>query len=77
MNVQMKFKVYVLERFAILLSSVAPHLAEECWQLLGKEKSIFENPVWYEADTAALTEDKVNIAVQINGKLRNRQLNCR
>ena len=63
--------IYVLERFAILLSSVAPHLAEECWELLGYKKSIFENPVWYEADTAALTEDKVNIAVQINGKLRS------
>ena len=66
-----EIQVYVLERFAILLSSVAPHLAEECWQFLDKEKSIFENPVWYEADTAALTEDKVNIAVQINGKLRS------
>ena len=66
-----EIQVYILERFAILLSAVAPHLAEECWQLLGKEKSIFENPVWYEADAAALTEDKVNIAVQINGKLRS------
>jgi leucyl-tRNA synthetase len=54
-----------------MLSSVAPHLGEECWQLLGKEVSIFENPVWYEPDPSALVEDKVNIAVQINGKLRS------
>jgi leucyl-tRNA synthetase len=66
-----KIQVYVLERFALMLSSVAPHLGEECWQLLGKEVSIFENPVWYEPDPSALVEDKVNIAVQINGKLRS------
>jgi len=66
-----QIQVYVLERFAIMLSSVAPHLAEECWQILGKEVSVFENPVWFEADPAALIEDKVSIAVQINGKLRS------
>ncbi len=61
---------YVLERFAILLGPVAPHLAEECWQILGKERSIFEKPLWFEPDKDALIEESVNIAVQINGKLR-------
>jgi leucyl-tRNA synthetase len=65
-----EIRVYVLERFAILISSVAPHLGEECWHLLGKEISIYERPFWFEPDTLALTEDKVNIAVQVNGKLR-------
>ncbi|HEX9739246.1 MAG TPA: class I tRNA ligase family protein [Ignavibacteriaceae bacterium] len=66
-----EIQIYALERFAILLSSVAPHLGEECRRLLGKEVSIFEQPVWYEPDSAALVEDKVSIAVQINGKLRS------
>ncbi len=66
-----EIQVYVLERFVVMLSSVAPHLGEECWHLLGKEVSIFENPVWYEPDSAALIEDKVSIAIQINGKLRS------
>ena len=61
---------YVLERFALLLGPVAPHLAEECWQILGKEKSMFENPTWFEPDKDALVEENVNIAVQVNGKLR-------
>jgi leucyl-tRNA synthetase len=61
---------YVLERFALLLGPVAPHLAEECWQILGKEKSIFEMPLWFEPDKDALVEENVNIAVQVNGKLR-------
>ncbi len=62
---------YTLKRFAVLLAPVAPHLGEECWQLLGNEKSLFANPVWFDVDEKALIEDEVNIAVQINGKLRS------
>jgi len=65
-----EIQVYTLERLAILLAAIAPHLAEECWQMIGKEKSIFENPIWFDADKDALTEDIANIAVQISGKLR-------
>jgi leucyl-tRNA synthetase len=61
---------YALERFGILVSPMAPHLAEECLQILGRKNSIFQNPVWYDPDLAALIEDKVNFAVQVNGKLR-------
>ena len=61
---------YVLLRFASMLAPVAPHLGEECWQILGNEKSIFQNPVVFAVDIDALIEDKVNIAVQVNGKLR-------
>lgn len=65
-----EIQVYTLERLAILLAAIAPHLAEECWQIIGKDKSIFENPIWFDADKDALTEDVANIAVQICGKLR-------
>jgi leucyl-tRNA synthetase len=61
---------YVLQRFASMLAPVAPHLGEECWQIIGNEKSIFQNPVVFEVDKEALIEDTVNIAVQVNGKLR-------
>jgi leucyl-tRNA synthetase len=60
----------VLERFAVMLAPVAPHFGEECWQIIGKEKSLFQNPVNFEPDENALVEDSVNIAVQVNGKLR-------
>jgi leucyl-tRNA synthetase len=53
-----------------MLAPVAPHLGEECWQIIGNEKSIFQNPVVFEVDKEALIEDTVNIAVQVNGKLR-------
>lgn len=65
-----EIQIFTLKRFAVLLASVAPHLAEECWQLIGKEKSIFEDPVWFEVDENALIEESVNIAVQVNGKMR-------
>ena len=63
-------QTYTLMRFAILLSPVAPHLGEECMQIIGNQESIFVKPVWFEPDQEALVEDKVNIAVQVNGKLR-------
>src|SRR5690606_31573817 len=65
-----EIQLYTLQRFAVMLAPVAHHLGEMCWQLLGIKASIFENPSWYEYDSSALTEDKVNIAVQVNGKLR-------
>lgn len=66
-----KIKKYCLLRFAVLLSPLAPHLGEECWKLLGNDKSVFENPVWFSEDPEALIEEEVTIAVQVNGKLRS------
>jgi leucyl-tRNA synthetase len=63
-------QTYTLERFATLLSPIAPHLGEECWKIIGNDKSIFEAPKWFTVDEAALSVDAVNIAVQVNGKLR-------
>lgn len=69
-NCSKEIQSYVLQRFASMLAPVAPHLGEECWQIIGYEKSIFQNPVVFEVDKDALIEDTVNIAVQVNGKLR-------
>jgi len=69
-NCRKEIQSYVLSRFAFMLSSVAPHLGEESWQLLGNEKSIYLNTPSFQIDSQALSEDNVNIAVQVNGKLR-------
>jgi leucyl-tRNA synthetase len=61
---------YTLQRYAVLVEPVAPHLGEECWNLIGNENSLMEKPAWFAFDPKALIEDSVNIAVQINGKLR-------
>jgi leucyl-tRNA synthetase len=65
-----EIQLYTLQRFAVMMSPLAPHLSEECWQLLGNSFSIFEKPFWYEIDESALIEDNVSIAVQVNGKVR-------
>ena len=61
---------YSLERFIYMLSPLAPHLGEECWQIIGNEKSMFENPPSYLVDKKALTVDDVTIVVQVQGKVR-------
>ncbi len=63
-------QAYALVRFGVMLGPIAPHLAEECMEIIGLKESIFKNPVWFEPDAEALIKDSVNIAVQINGKLR-------
>ena len=55
----------------ILLSPFAPHLAEELWQASGEKKSIFLAP-WPEYDEKKMVEERREIVVQINGKVRDR-----
>lgn len=65
-----ELKAYTLERFVIMLAPVAPHLADECWNMIGGTDSLFEKPRWFAADEKALIESSVSIAVQVSGKLR-------
>ncbi len=58
-----------LEVAAILIAPFAPHLGEELWEQLGHDNSVFDNQ-WPSADEDAMKDDEVNIAVQINGKVR-------
>ncbi len=61
----------ILEPFVLLLAPFAPHLAEEAWQLLGNSKSLAYEP-WPSYDPALLVESEVEIAVQVNGKVRGK-----
>ena len=67
-----EIQLFALQRLAVMISPLAPHLGEECWQLLGNTTSIFDpaGRGWYEVDKSALIEDTVSMAVQVNGKLR-------
>jgi leucyl-tRNA synthetase len=53
-----------------ILAPMMPHLAEECWALLGHETLVAEEP-WPAPEKALLLEDTVTIAVQVNGKRRD------
>ena len=53
-----------------LIGPMMPHLAEECWLLLGYHSILAEQP-WPDAEAALLVDDIVTIAVQVNGKRRD------
>jgi leucyl-tRNA synthetase len=46
-----------------------PHLAEECWAVLGHQTPVAET-AWPEVEPALLVEDSVTLPVQVNGKKR-------
>ena len=52
-----------------MLSCICPHMGEEVWQILGHDDTIaFES--WPTYDEAKCVEDTVEIAIQINGKIK-------
>ncbi len=58
-----------VEPLVRLVSPFAPHVAEELWELLGHEESVFDAG-WPAFDPALAAEDAVTVAVQIGGKMR-------
>jgi len=57
------------ETVAVMLDLVAPHTAEEMWEILGHEPSV-GLVTWRQADPLLLVEDTATCAVQVNGKVR-------
>ena len=59
----------VVTELVQMISPFAPHFAEECWERLGQEGSVFDSswPTW---DESLLIEDTVTVAVQVSGKTR-------
>jgi leucyl-tRNA synthetase len=60
-----------MESFSLLLAPMAPHIAEELWQVLGHDQTLTYEK-WPEFDPALLKDEQVEIPVQVNGKLRAR-----
>ena len=52
-----------------MLSCICPHIGEEMWQILGHDDTIAYE-AWPTYDEAKCVEDTVEIAVQINGKVK-------
>ena len=57
--------------FLVLLSPMAPHIAEEIWQRLGHKKSIFFEK-WPKYDKKLIREEIITLIVQVNGKVRDK-----
>ena len=58
-----------LSVFIRLLSPFAPHICEEMWEQIGQE-GLVATAAWPEYDEAKTVDDTIEIAVQVNGKLR-------
>ena len=59
------------EGFIKMISCITPHVGEELWQLLGHDDTIAYE-AWPVYDEAACVEQTVEIAIQVNGKVRSR-----
>lgn len=64
-------KSEAIESLILMLAPFAPHMSEELWEIIGKTQSVHEQrfPEW---DEELASPREVTVAVQINGKLRDR-----
>ena len=61
----------VFKNLVLLLSPIAPHFAEELWQILGNKDGIVKAE-WPKYDPKMLIEETITIVIQVNGKLRSK-----
>ena len=61
---------FAAETALSLLQPWAPHVTEELWEKLGRER-LWEEP-WPEADPTLLVQETVEVVVQVNGRIRDR-----
>jgi leucyl-tRNA synthetase len=61
----------LVKGLVLMLAPFAPHFAEESWERLGHDGSIFDIR-WPEWDEALVVEDQVEVVIQVGGKTRGR-----
>ena len=54
-----------------MMAPVTPHIAEELWSRLGKPYSIHQSD-WPKIDEEAVKEEAIELAVQVNGKVKHK-----
>ncbi len=65
-----KYPKKALQMATQALGPFAPHLAEECWELLGKPTGSLTFAPYPEIDEGYLKQEKIPYVVQVNGKMR-------
>ncbi len=70
MNVSKEFSGRSARALVQLMAPLAPFMAEELWEALGNEGSVFRAG-WPEYDEELAREEEREIVVQVNGKVRN------
>jgi leucyl-tRNA synthetase len=61
----------LFEKFVLMVSPFAPHLAEELWNRLGHTNTLAYEP-WPKYDLAKCNENRVEVVLQVNGKIRSK-----
>ncbi|MHB9131337.1 MAG: leucine--tRNA ligase [Armatimonadota bacterium] len=60
-----------IEHLIQLLAPFAPHLADEMWEVIGKDGFLYHHP-WPATDTGVASATQVTLVIQINGKVRDK-----
>lgn len=61
----------VLELAVLMLAPITPHICHALWQKLGHQEAVVD-ATWPDVDNDALKQDKIELMVQVNGKLRSK-----
>jgi leucyl-tRNA synthetase len=64
----------VCEKLVIMLAPFAPYLAAELWTHLGKDHKHLMKDSWWKYHPELAKEEEIEIAIQINGRVRSRVL---
>ncbi|MXY06369.1 MAG: class I tRNA ligase family protein, partial [Gammaproteobacteria bacterium] len=63
-------RIAELEPLVVMVAPFAPHVCEELYERLGFEGGLFASARWPAYDASKVVDETLNIAVQVNGKLR-------
>jgi leucyl-tRNA synthetase len=58
-----------LQLIVQMLAPIAPHICHDLWRQLGHKDALIDHP-WPQPDPQALVQDRIEVVVQVNGKLR-------
>lgn len=72
LSAQEKISKDLWQKSIVLFAPFLPALAEELWSHLGNDDSIFSGKKWPEYDPELAKEEKMELVVQINGKVREK-----
>lgn len=61
----------ILELVVLMLAPITPHICHALWSQLGHQQAVIDAQ-WPEVDEAALKQDKIELMIQVNGKLRSK-----
>ena len=62
----------VLELLTLMLAPMAPHLAEELWEMLGHDGRLDARASWPQYRSEFAAEEKVEVWCKLNGKVRGK-----